>query len=302
MRRCVLATVAVCAALQVPVPGSAFQVPVPVPGSVRALVSRGDRVYKIPIARREEGLSIGNGRTAAVVWTTASALKFQIDRVATQTINRFVDVELAGTGGHVFTAAGTHHRLSIFEGLLDVKAAGVNARIVAWPEQDVIAIEVEDRRPVPQPIQIIMRTQGSDTVHARGGRIVIVANVQEGTHRTKSAVTIALLGRRTFTQVTSDTEARIVSPAERGRVVILIATAVTLGSGQDPASMAITHLDAAADKSFDDLAGDTAEWWHEFWQHNAIGSADGNANKAADDHHYDLYLTRATGSIMGSAK
>jgi hypothetical protein len=170
-----------------------------------------------------------------------------------------------------------------------VKAAGVNARIVAWPQQDVIAIEVEDRRPVPQPIQINVRTQGSDTVHPRGGRIVIVANVQQGTHRTNSAIAIALLGRRTFTHVTSETEARIVSPGERGRVVILIATSATLGSGPDPASMAISNLDAAADKSFDDLAGDTAEWWHSFWQHNAM-------ELNSDDYHYDLYLTRATGT------
>lgn len=298
MRRCVLATVAMCAALQVqvPDPGSAFQVPVPVPGSVRALVSRADRVYTLPVERSEEGIPIGNGRMGTVVWTTPSALTFQFNRVDLQTIHRFVDLELAGTGGPVFTVAGTHQRLSIYEGLLNVKAAGVNARIVAWPEQDVIAIEVEDRRPVPQPIQINVRTQGLDTVHARGGRIVIVANVQEETHRTHSAVAIALLGRRTFTHVTSETEARIVSPGERGRVVILVASAATLDAELDVAAAALGNLDAAAAKSFDEIAGDTAEWWHDFWQQSpiALNSADGNAAEAADKYHYNLYLMRAT--------
>src|SRR5688572_31936421 len=32
--------------------------------------------------------------------------------------------------------------------------SGVHARMVGWPERDVIAIEVDDRRVVPEPIQI----------------------------------------------------------------------------------------------------------------------------------------------------
>jgi hypothetical protein len=307
MTQWALATVVGLVAFQVP--GSGFQVPVQVSASIRAVVSRVDLVYKTPVARSEEGIPIGNGRLGTVVWTTPSALKFQIDRVDIQPINRIVDLELAGAGADVFIAAGTHQRLSIYEGVLDVKAAGVNARIVAWPEQDAIAIEVEDRRPVPEPIQINMRTQGSGTVHARGrvvesqmtvrgGRILMVENVQEGTRRAKSAVAIALLGRRTFTRVVSETDARIVSPGERGRVVILIASAATLDSEPDVAAMALRNLDAAAAKSFDDLAGDTAEWWHHFWQRNAIplNSANATANKAVDDYHYHLYLMRATGN------
>ena len=78
-----------------------------------------------------------------LVWTTPSALKFQINRVDIQPINKdtrsfferntdymggagFVDLELAGSGADVFTADGTSQRLSVYEGLLDVKAAGVN--------------------------------------------------------------------------------------------------------------------------------------------------------------------------------
>ena len=99
----------------------------------------------------------------------------------------------------------------------------------------------------------------------------------------KSALAIALLGRRTLMQVANETEARIVSPGERGRVVILIARAATLDPERDVAAMALSNLDAAAAKSFDDLAGDTAEWWHDFWQRNTI------ALHSADET-YNLYL------------
>ncbi len=298
MRRPLFATVAAFAALQVMVPGSAFQISVQVPRSVRALVSRADRVYKLPIAR-SEGIPIGNGRIGTVVWTTPSALKLQINRVGMQ-----VDLELAGAGADVFRADGTHQRLSVYEGLLDVKAAGVSTRLLAWPERDVIAIDVEDRRPVPEPIQIKVRMprMAKSEITARGGRILFSENVRKAAHRAKSAVALALLGRRTLTRVVDETEARIVSPAERGRVVILIATATT--PAPDAAALALSNLDAAAAKSFDDLAGDTAEWWHHFWQRNAISLniAEATVNKPVDDYHYRLYLMGATGVPVRQAR
>jgi hypothetical protein len=259
------------------VPGWGFQVP----SSARAIVSRADRVYTTPVARSENAIPIGNGRMGARVWTTPSTLKFQINPVDIPPI----DLELAESGAGVFTGAGTHQRLSVYEGLLDVKAAGVSARMLVWHERDVIAIEVDDRRAVPQPFQI--KIAGSHMA-VRDGRILITQDFQEGVHPIKSVVVIALLGRKTLTRLADKTEARIVSPGERGRVVILIASATTLDPGQDVAAMALRNLDAAAVKSFDDLAGDTAEWWHNFWQHNAIAS-----NSA--DYHYSLYLTRTTG-------
>ena len=71
-------------------------------------------------------MPLGNGRMGSLVWTTPAALKFQINRVDVQPINRdtdsfferntdymggcaFVDVELAGAGADVFPA-GRHDR------------------------------------------------------------------------------------------------------------------------------------------------------------------------------------------------
>ena len=348
MRSLTLATAALLIALHVPgsgfqVPGSGSEVlvPVPVSSSARAVVSRADLIYNAPVARSEEGIPIGNGRMGTLVWTTPSALKFQINRVDIQPINKdtrsfferntdymggagFVDLELAGSGGDVFTADGTSQRLSVYEGLLDVQAAGVHARMLAWHERDVIAIEIDDRRAVPEPIQINLRMLRSASqysggamekmiadrivtvrtrdhiaasqIAARDGRILLTQNFQEGTHRAKSAVAIALLGRKTLTRFANETEVRIVSPAERGRVVVLIASAATLDAGQDVAAAALSNLDAAAAKSFDDLAGDNAEWWHGFWQRGTIAlqSADGTADEVAANYHYYLYLMAST--------
>ena len=47
----------------------------------RDLVGRADLTYEGPTARSEEGLFVGNGRMGSLVWTTPTALKFQVNRV-----------------------------------------------------------------------------------------------------------------------------------------------------------------------------------------------------------------------------
>jgi hypothetical protein len=85
----------------------------------RNLVSRADLTYDKPVARSEEGLPVGNGRMGSLVWTSPSALKFQINRVDvyannsyTNSFNRrdwdyaygcgYVDVDFVDFGGDVF--------------------------------------------------------------------------------------------------------------------------------------------------------------------------------------------------------
>ena len=266
--------------------------------SVRSIVSRADRVYAVPVGRSEEGIPIGNGRIGALVWTTPTTLKLQISRVSDYMRGAvLVELDLSGAGADVFTADGrTSQRLSVYEGLLDVKAAGVHARLLAWHQRDVFAIEVDDRRPVPEPIQIkLARDQTTESELAlRGGRILLTQRFEEGPHRARSAVAIALLGRRTLARFSNNTEVRIVSPAERGRVVILIASAATRDPDEDVVASALSNLDAAAVKSFDDLAGDSAEWWHAFWQRGTLQSSDGTPDSQAN-YHYNLYLTTSLG-------
>ena len=47
----------------------------------RSLVSRADLDCNEPVSRSEEGMPVGNGRMGSLVWTTPTALKFQINRV-----------------------------------------------------------------------------------------------------------------------------------------------------------------------------------------------------------------------------
>lgn len=306
----------------------------------RAVVAKSDLVYDTPVARSEEGMPLGNGRMGSLVWTTPAALKLQINRVDLQPINRdtdsfferntdymggcaFVDVELAAAGADVFPADGTTQRLSVYDGLLDVKGRGVSARLLAWHARDVMAIELDDRRDAPEPIQVNLRMlryashyfpdleskiqdrvvtvrtrnhTAASRLMVRGARIVLTQEFREGTHVAKSAVAIAIAGRPAVTRFADETELRLVAQAGRGRAVVLAASAATLDANEDVVARALGELDEAARRSFADLTSDNAAWWRGFWERGAVAlhSADGVADYVAQNYHYYLYLMAST--------
>src|ERR1700678_3902435 len=122
----------------------------------RKLVSRADLVYEKPAARSEEGIPIGNGRMGSLVWTTPTQLRFQINRVDVYASNcasnsfferhtdycggcGFLDSDFgAGPGAPPFPESGFGQRLSVYDGALRIEGKGIAARLLAWPERDVI--------------------------------------------------------------------------------------------------------------------------------------------------------------------
>jgi hypothetical protein len=310
-------------------------------GDQRALISQADLVYDKPVARSEEGMPLGNGRMGSLVWTTPEALELQINRVDVQPMNRdtnsffernsdymggcgFVDLELAHAGPDVFPADGTKQHLSVYDGLMDINGRGLSARLLAWHAQDLMAIEVDDQRAAPEPLQVNLRmlrfasqsfggelesmiknhivtvrtrnhTAASQLI-VRDGRIVLTQDFREGKHVAKSAVVIAMLGRTAVPRFANETEVRLVGAAGRGRALVLIASAATLDANEDVVASATRQLDAAVAKEFAGLASDNAAWWHAFWERGSIAlhSADGVADYVAQNYHYYLYIMAAT--------
>jgi hypothetical protein len=140
----------------------------------RRLVSRADLTYDQPVTRSEEGLPVGNGRMGSLVWTTPSALRFQINRVdvfaaggATTSFPRadsdyasgcgYVDVNLVDAGADVFSGGAFRQHLSLYDGLMTAEGEQVTARVLAWPHGDVLAVEIEDRRAEPAAVNIDLR-------------------------------------------------------------------------------------------------------------------------------------------------
>jgi hypothetical protein len=141
---------------------------------LRTVISRSDLHYPVPVERSEDGLPLGNGRMGSLVWTTASALRFQINRNDVQPINRdttsffernsdymggcaFLDIDLGQSGGAVFAGENAPQHLSVFDGMLSIRGKDVRTRLVAWPHADVFALEVEDQRARPEAFTVRLR-------------------------------------------------------------------------------------------------------------------------------------------------
>ena len=140
----------------------------------KSLASKADLSYNVPVIRSEEGMPIGNGRMGSLVWTTPSALHFQINRVDVFAMGcntnsfldghtdysrscGYVDINMVDYGDEIFAGNSFNHHLSVFEGLSTIEGDGITARQLAWNDGDVIATEIDDHRNTPLTINIDLR-------------------------------------------------------------------------------------------------------------------------------------------------
>jgi len=303
----------------------------------RSLVERADLHYDRPAARSEEGAPIGNGRMGSLAWTNPFALRFQINRVDVYASNSashsffernsdycggcgFVEIDFGGLGGEVFPADGFSQHLAVYNALLTTKGRGVTARVLAWHERDVMAVEIDDQRADPQPVSVNLRMlryasqysgqefealvagnavevrtrhhTARSQLHVRGNRIVLTQEFREGDYYNKSAVAIAISGRSAQPRLVNEYEVRLdVSPGTVSWTCCL-ASAASFDPSEDVVARALEHLDAAEVKGFAGLARDNEQWWSRFWSRGFVSlhSNDGIADYVEQNYNYFLYL------------
>ncbi len=288
--------------------------------ALRLLISDADLIYTEPVPRSEEGMPVGNGRMGSLVWTTPESLRLQINRNDVYANNSYtnsfferhndycggcgyVDIDF---GRELFPESGFPQTLSVYDGLLQVAAV----RVMAWPAQDVIAVQI----PVHAQVNLRMLRAESkyyggqlenmvrdrvvtvqtrnhtaaSRLEIRGGCIVLTQEFREGDYCCKSAVAIGKGKGR----ILNETEVRL--EAQPG--VVLIASAATFDPKEDVAALALGQLEAAVPKGWAMLAKETRDWWHEFWRRGwvSLSGADGVARNVARNYHYFLYLMAAT--------
>lgn len=307
--------------------------------SDRARISRADLIYDRPVERSEAGMPLGNGRMGTLVWTTPAQVCFQINRVDVYANNSysnsfferhddycsgcaFVDIDFAGFGEPPFAGPGFHQRLAVYDGAMALRGRGVETEMVAWPEQDVMAIEVKPSKPTAIQVKLRMlrhadqyfgkelRTFERDHIAAvrhrsqtalcqlliRGSRIVLTQEFREGGFCNRSAVAIGIAGRESQPDIANETEIRLTTDATGRPFTLLIASAASFDPKIDVAAAALANLEAAEAKGYRSVAKDTADWWHDFWSRGRVElhSADGTADTVEENYNYFLYLMGAS--------
>jgi hypothetical protein len=311
----------------------------------RALVSRADLDYNEPARRSEEGMPVGNGRMGSLVWTTPTQLKFQINRVDVfaadgRTVSfpeadsdfasgcGYVDISLVSAGEDVFAGEAFRQHLSLYDAVMTAQGRDVTARILAWPAHDVMAVEIDDQREAPEPINIDLRMlryqikrvtgrnyelvqqhavefqtaqhRATSILGIRDGRITLTQKYQEAfkdapAFYDASAVAIAVSGRPSKTRYLNEATVQLSVAPGRGEFTILIASAASFDPRADVTDLAIKELEAAVPKGFAGLRQETADWWRDFWARGFVymHSDSGQADFVEAHYTYFLYLMGA---------
>jgi hypothetical protein len=307
----------------------------------RRLVSRADLNYDEPASRSEDGMPVGNGTMGSLVWTTPNALHFQINRTDIHAVSSstnsfprgstdyssgcgYVDINFVDYGEDVFSGPSFKQTLSVYDALMTARGAGVTARVLAWIDQDVFAVEIDDQRPQPSPISIDLRMlrYGVDYIPGRnfelasqhavvvrnnahtatsrlgvsGERIVLTQAFEEDAYFNGSAVVIGVSGRPAKARYLNETTVRLSAAPGKGRFAVYIASAASFSRSEDAAARAGEKLNSAAQRGFAALLAGNQAWWHDFWSKGFVHlhSTDRVADYVEQHYTYFLYVMGAS--------
>ncbi|ULL16025.1 glycoside hydrolase [Paenibacillus sp. H1-7] len=189
----------------------------------KELVSHGDLHYSHNVKRSEGGLPIGNGVMGSLLWTSPSAVKFQVNRVdvyandrSTNSFNQrhmdygyacgFVDIDFVDYGEDVFQDGTIRQHLSLYDALATIQGNGVRLEAFAYDYSDVFAIKVADERDKPQGINIKLKMLrpaevqtkshlAVSTLSMRNGIMLLKQEFTEGDYYCSSVVAVGISGR-----------------------------------------------------------------------------------------------------------
>jgi hypothetical protein len=189
----------------------------------KALVSQADLIYETPVERPVEGQPIGNGRMGTLVWTSAGAVHFQINRNDVFAVNRnhagaqFGPTDYCGgcasvvldVGGQPLAAGEAfRQRLSLYDAEALVAGAAVELRCFVSSQTDVLVLEIDDQRLEPQPIRLtVSMWRAPEVVHGNhaaryrfsesNDSVTIVQTFDEKDHHCASAVAVRVADEET---------------------------------------------------------------------------------------------------------
>lgn len=289
----------------------------------RGLVSRADLVYESPASHPVEGQPIGNGVMGTMVWTTADAIRFQINRTDVFATNKghtgpdawraagvgpadycggIAQVAL-NVGGEPFRAGPSFlQRLSLYDAEVLLAGAGVKARCYVSSASDVLVIEVDDQRPEPQPLRLTVSMWREPEVrtrlhvakyrfHEAGNQVLVVRQFSERDYYCGSALAAGIGGEGVRLESSTDKTRTLVAVPQQGRRTILVATAASWSATDEVGARASQLLAQTAARPSEVVRNEHRAWWRAFWSRTFVQahSPDGLADFFERVRHLHLY-------------
>jgi len=293
------------------------------PVNFRALASKSDLVYNDPVKTGEEGMPVGNGVMGTLVWTTPSALRYQLNRVDVfsndETSNNFaqrnsdycggvgfLDIEFPGYD-EVFTGKDFHQKLSCYEAVVTTDGRQVRTETFVWSDGDVMAIKVLDNRN-NLPVVVRLRTlrppvtnrgdhRAISTLKAEGAnQMTLTQTFSEKDYFCRSVMAVTVSGAEAKVWQANDAEMILTVKPGGGVFYIFVSSAATFDKDFDVAANALEKLAKAKSTGYDALLVSHKQWWKKFWEQSLVNlsSSDGVADNITIHYNYFLYLMGST--------
>ena len=126
--------------------------------------------------------------------------------------------------------------------------------------------------------------------------MTIVQTFDEKDHHCASAVAVRIDDEVTEVQRGDERSRSVVAPAKRGKRILFIASAGSLGGGnavsaKDVSDTSLSLIQGVEAHSYDQLLHEHVQWWHDFWARTFVrlASDDGAAESAQKVRYRHLY-------------
>ncbi len=290
------------------------------------LVSRSNLTYDKPVSRSEEGMPLGNGHMGSLVWTTSSSIRFQLNRVDVFANNSasnnfyerhtdycsglgFVDVDFLSQD--IFTGKNFRQHLSCYDGLASVEGNSIKAQALAWNEQDVMAMRIENNHPSSNMVHINLRTlrapvtkrgnhQAISTLKIIDNKIVLLQEFKEDQYYCSSSVVIEVVGGDAKASLVNETTVRLTVPAGKANFTVMMSSSASFDPNEDIVLASIKKLDLAKNIGFDGLYQSNKAWWKRFWEKSFVQLHSGDGKADLIEKHYTYYLYVMASSSRGA--
>lgn len=287
-----------------------------------AIIASSDLVYSTPVMSSEEGMPVGNGVMGSLVWTTPSAMHFQINRVDIFGNNAesnnfyerhtdycggagFVDIEFPGYD-EVFSGNSFRQRLSCYDAVVATEGKRVKTETFVWSDNDVMIINVENNR-TNLPVVVRLRAlrpavtkKGDHSAVSKldedGNRMILTQVFSEKDYLCKSAVTVSVDGADTKLWQVNNEEMILTVKEGSQAFRIYISSAASFEKDEDVAQAALSLLDKVPAIGYESILATHQNWWKSFWERSFVNlhSTDGVADNIMANYHYFLYVMGST--------
>ncbi|BCB88480.1 fascin domain-containing protein [Phytohabitans suffuscus] len=278
-------------------------------------LSKHDVVYNRPNTNPPHGLTVGNGRTGAMVWQQ-NGLSMQVSGVdlaqqstyAAGIVNLFTNPQL--DSGHTTY----QQRLSLYDGTLTTRYDNNRTvTVMGSPNSEVMGIHVEDSRPGVSSVGLDLSLWDPNTVQ----NIADVPNLQ--TWRTVSTfadpsgvglsrgqadpdnfgytLAATVEGASYTSQVVNGTRVRLnITPTSSYTIWFTAASRVN-SPGLNSVTQARDQLAAVKSTGYSTTFDNYRNWWHAFWAKSFVqySNSAGDADYLENAYYLATYMIAAGG-------